>query len=482
MAELSLYWHDYETWGADPSRDRAAQFAGIRTDPELNIIGEPLVIYCQPGPDVLPHPDACLITGITPQKAYAEGLPEYEFIRRIHHELARPGTCGVGYNSIRFDDEVTRYTLYRNFYDPYAREWQYGNSRWDIIDMVRLTYALRPEGISWPMGPEGQPSFRLEQLTQSNGIAHEAAHDALSDVYASIALARLIRQKQPKLYDYVFRYRDKKLLAELLDLRQPKPVLHVSSMFPAKQGCTSLVLPLARHPGNSNGIIAYDLTHQPQDLLELDVEAIRERLFVRRDELAEGVERIPLKTIHLNKCPVLATPKLLDEAAAERLGIDVQSCFSHWKQIVNERGEVGELATRVAQVFADREFAAITDPDRMLYSGGFASPHDKAVFEELRRADGPSLASQNFVFEDSRYSELLFRYRARNFPQHLNEQEQQQWREYCQQKVTDPNSDAGIDLAAYQARIDELLEAGDLSDAQQDVLYQLLDWGDALLA
>ncbi len=75
---------------------------------------------------------------------------EAEFIARIHAELAHPGTCGVGYNSIRFDDEFTRYTLYRNFYDPYAREWQNGCSRWDIIDMLRLTRALRRRGSSGP--------------------------------------------------------------------------------------------------------------------------------------------------------------------------------------------------------------------------------------------------------------------------------------------------------------------------------------------
>ncbi|MBT3411535.1 MAG: exodeoxyribonuclease I, partial [Halieaceae bacterium] len=208
MSDTTFYWHDYETFGADPSRDRPVQFAGLRTDADLNPIGEPLVIYSRPANDFLPHPQACLVTGITPQKALAEGLPEAEFIRLIHAELAAPGTCGVGYNSLRFDDEVSRYTLYRNFYDPYGREWQNGNSRWDIIDMVRACYALRPEGIEWPLREDGQPSFRLEALTAANGIAHEAAHDALSDVHATIAMARLIKTKQPRLYDYVLKHRD----------------------------------------------------------------------------------------------------------------------------------------------------------------------------------------------------------------------------------------------------------------------------------
>ena len=198
MAETSLYWHDYETFGVDPRRDAPVQFAGIRTDVELNLVGDPLVIFCRPPTDRLPSPEACLVTGITPQQAMAEGVCEAEFISAIHAELSIPGTCGVGYNTLRFDDEVTRNCLYRNFFDPYEREWRNGNSRWDIIDMVRLTAALRPDGIEWPLDAEGKPSFRLELLTQVNGISHRGAHDALADVHATIDLARLIKKRQPK--------------------------------------------------------------------------------------------------------------------------------------------------------------------------------------------------------------------------------------------------------------------------------------------
>ncbi|MGH8474260.1 MAG: exonuclease domain-containing protein, partial [Methylococcales bacterium] len=127
----TLYWHDYETFGTDPAWDRPAQFAGLRTGEDLEIIAEPLVLYCKPADDMLPNPEACLITGITPQLASRKGLPEADFIAAIHEQLAQPATCGAGYNSLRFDDEVTRNCLYRNFYDPYAREWQHGNSRWD---------------------------------------------------------------------------------------------------------------------------------------------------------------------------------------------------------------------------------------------------------------------------------------------------------------------------------------------------------------
>ena len=216
MAE-SLYWHDYETFGINPQSDRAAQFAGLRTDIDLNIIDEPFIIYCQPADDYLPEPEACLITGITPQQALEKGVCEAEFITRIHQQLAQAHTCTVGYNSLRFDDEVTRNLLYRNFFDAYAREWKNDNSRWDIIDMARAARALRPEGINWPNHEDGKPSFRLEDITRENNIEHSGAHDAMADVYATIAVAKLIKQAQPKLYNFLFN-----LVAYLLSCIWPR--------------------------------------------------------------------------------------------------------------------------------------------------------------------------------------------------------------------------------------------------------------------
>ncbi|MGH8465308.1 MAG: exodeoxyribonuclease I, partial [Pseudomonas sp.] len=300
----SIYWHDYETFGANPRRDRAAQFAGVRTDEELNIIGEPLVIYCRPAPDMLPHPQSCLITGITPGQALAKGVPEAEFIRRIHDEFSQPQTCVAGYNNLRFDDELTRQLLYRNFYDPYEREYRSGNSRWDIIDMMRLCAALRPEGIIWPRKDDGSISFRLEELCRANGIIHESAHDALSDVLATIALAKLVRERQPRLYDYVFRLRARSAVEERLDIIKRTPVLHISSMYPASQGCMALTAPLTRHPVDRNGFLVYDLRQNPEEWMSLSVDDIRRRLFTRREELGEDEPRISLKVLHSNRCPV----------------------------------------------------------------------------------------------------------------------------------------------------------------------------------
>ena len=309
MSTPTFLWHDYETFGANPRRDRPAQFAAIRTDAELNEIGEPLMLYCQPATDVLPEPESCLITGITPQECAAKGVPEHEFARRINDALGEGGTIGVGYNSIRFDDEVTRFMLWRNLRDPYAREWQNGCGRWDLLDVVRTAHALRPEGIEWPVGEDGHTTFRLEKLSAANGLAHESAHDALSDVRATIALARLLRQRQPKLFDFCLSLHKKERVAQELrlptTLQDARPFLHVSGMFGAARGCIAVMAPLAMHPTNKNELLAWDLAADPAELADLKPEAIRERLFTPTAELPEGESRLAIKGVHLNKTPMV---------------------------------------------------------------------------------------------------------------------------------------------------------------------------------
>jgi exodeoxyribonuclease-1 len=449
----SFYWHDYETFGIDPRRDRPVQFAGLRTDADFNVIDDPLVIYCKPAADYLPNPDSCLITGITPQMAEQKGICEAEFIGRIYQQLAQPNTCTLGYNNLRFDDEVTRNCLYRNFYDPYAREWQNGNSRWDIIDVVRAARALRPEGIQWPVNEEGRPSLRLDQLTIANGIVHEAAHDALSDVHATIGIARLVRQAQPKLFQFLLEHRGKAKVLELLQLGSFKPIVHISGKYAAVKNCLAIVLPVCKHPTNTNGIIVYDLSADPEPLLSLSIEDIQKRLFTAADELPEGVTRIPLKTVHINKCPVLAPVSVIKPDDAQRLAIDLVLCQNNIDKIKSAKGVAEKLAT----VFSGHaDTGQDSDPDLAIYSGGFFSEADRQKMVKIRVTSPEQLAKSKFSFTDPRLPEMLFRYRARNYPETLSADEQLKWNEFCKNRLTGRQAGAGITLDAYFARLQEL--------------------------
>jgi len=469
---ITLYWHDYETWGSDPRRDRPAQFAGIRTDTELNIIGKAQVNYCKPAYDMLPQPEACLITGLTPQVALADGLCEAEFMAEIYKEFMQPGTCGVGYNSLRFDDEFTRYGFYRNFFDPYAREWRNGNSRWDIIDMLRLTHALRPEGIEWPQNEDGVTSFRLENLTSANNISHKGAHDALSDVHATIDLARLVRDRHPKLYSYLFDMRDKRKVAGHLNALEQQTVLHVSSMYPAKQGCISPVIPLAPHPKNKNGVIVFDLRHDPEPLISLDVDEIQKRLFTRSADLPESVERIPLKTIHLNKCPVVVPLNTLTPEAAERWNINLEQAGINAKKLKGTQ----TLAQKLQQIYSGQEFPPIADPDQNLYGGGFFSDRDRSLMDDIHDMSTTALAKNRMQFEDPRLPEMLFRYRARNWPQTLSQTERNRWNEYRHDRVTNPDADCGITLIEYQKQLAKMVVRSDISERDREIISALADW------
>jgi exodeoxyribonuclease-1 len=471
----SFFWHDYETWGTDPRRDRPAQFAGLRTDEELNPVGEPLVLYCRPADDLLPQPDACLITHLTPQRAAAEGMPEADFAAAIERELSRPGTCGAGYNSIRFDDEVTRNLLYRNFFDPYAREWQNGNSRWDLIDTLRLAHALRPEGIEWPRREDGVASFRLEQLTAANGIEHTGAHDALADVRATIALARLLRDRHPRLFDYCLSLRDKRRAEELL--AKGLPMLHVSARFPAELGCIAPVLPVARHPINRNGVIVFDLREDPEPLIELSLEEVHQRLFTRADELPDGVRRIPLKTIHTNRCPVVSPMTTLTAEASDRWRIDLSVVERHARRLK----DCAELARKVQEVHQLAEFAPESDPDLMLYSGGFFSAADRREMERVRGSNPAELNAARFVFEDGRLPEMLLRYRARNWPESLSEDEREEWDAYRFVRLTDPAGGAGITIDQYQDRLVELRAGGGEEPKTLSLIAELERWGERVM-
>ena len=471
----TILWHDYETWGIVPKFDKPSQFAGIRTDLDLNIIGEPEMFYCQPPVDYLPHPEACLVTGITPQKARSEGLSEAEFAARIHGLFSTPNTCVAGYNNIRFDDEVSRYLFYRNFYDPYAREWQNGNSRWDIVDMVRACYALRPEGINWPTverNGEEVVSFRLELLTKANGISHESAHDAMSDVYATIAMAKLIKKKQPKLYDFIFNLKNKKQVAELLNVAEMTPVVHISSKISSAYGRTSWFAPISYHPVNKNAVICVDLAQDIEPLLSLTSEEIKARLYTRYDDLAPDEKPIPVKLIHINKCPVVAPAKTLLPENAKRLAIPRDLCLANLALLKKHT----ELRDKLSDVFATSDFDNDEfDAEQALYGGKFFSHADKAQMDILHSLSPEQLANHPFQFQDERLKVLLFRYRARNYPHTLSTEEQQKWQQHCQNKLQYGGKGI-LSIDEFMIKIENLVHEHETDKAKMSVLKALYEF------
>ncbi len=469
----SFLFYDLETFGQDPRRTRIAQFAGIRTDADLQIIEEPVSFHVKPADDLLPSPIATLITGITPQHALAAGVSEAEAFSRINDLMARPQTCSLGYNTLRFDDEFVRHGLFRNFFDPYEREWRNGNSRWDLLDMMRLLHALRPEGIAWPQREDGATSFKLEHLAIANNVRQGDAHEALSDVHATIGLARLFKQAQPRLWEYALKLRDKRFVGNLLDIQAMQPVLHVSMRYPAQRMCAAPVLPLARHPFINNRVIVVDLDGDIQPLLDLPAEVLAARLYTRAADLAEGEQRVPLKEVHLNKVPALVAWNHLRADDHARLGIDPVAVEAKAERL---REAAPMLAEKVRQVFGGERVLPPSDVDASLYDG-FLADGDKALMTRIRTSPPAELAAFAERLRDPRMPELLFRYRARNHLHTLDANERTRWNDYRRQRLL---GDAGLGeqtLPHYTAQLDALAAEHADDPGRLALLQQLRDWG-----
>lgn len=463
----SFLFHDYETWGVNPKQDFPCQFAAIRTDMALNPIEPPINIMSQIPNDYLPYPSACLVTGITPQQSLREGMIESDFAHKIFSYMSVPNTCSLGYNSMRFDDEVTRFLFYRNFIDPYAREWQNGNSRWDLIDLARACYALRPEGINWPADENNIPSFKLERLTAANNIEHSGAHDALADVRATIALAKLIKEKQPKLFEYALSLRDKQTLWSQINLQTFTPLLHVSAKIPASQACCTWILPIAQHPIQKNAVICIDLSKPIDVLIEQSIDTLKQNLYATKDELSDESLRPGLKLIHVNKSPFITSAKALSEERAEQIGLNKTQCLANYQTLSRHT----QCFAKIVEVFNDTPSFAEPPVEQRLYSEGFMSNQDKQITQQIRTSKPEELAALGEALSTPTLKALLKRYRGRNFLNSLTHEEWVEWQRYRQQQLT--AGETGLTIATFSAELDRLAQLHTRNPAAMQTLNAL---------
>ncbi len=452
----SFFWYDLETFGLNPFYDRIAQFAGQRTDTDLNPIGEPVILYCRLSADYIPDPGACMVTGITPQEVKQKGIPESEFIERINRLFSVQGTCVCGFNTMKFDDEFIRNALYRNFIDPYEREWRNGCSRWDIIDLVRACHDFRPQGIIWPQAKDnGNPEFRLTELTRANNIDQTGAHDAMVDVNATIAVAKLIKEKQPKLFDHYLNLRSKIEVKNIIDPQgAPKPLLHTNTIFTNPSGCTAMIVPISPKINQDNSMLCFNLAEDPSILLTSEGDDIYK---------AKGLFKISI-----NKSPFLAPLNALKTNDYERLGINYNLGMEHYKQIVANRTK---LLTKFRENPGE-EYETSDDPDFAIYSK-FFTDHDKRLFETIRITPPQQRLNLNLNFEDSRCKTMLFRHVCRNYPELLDEKTLTLWKEFASSRLLCPPGDPINDIYFVERKIQEKTKDETISQKQKDTLMLL---------
>ena len=464
----TFFFYDLETSGLNPRQDRIMQFAGQRTDMNLKSIGEPYNLLVILNDDTLPSPDALMVTGITPQKTVEEGYTEAQFARMLSEEIFTPDTIAVGFNNIRFDDEFIRHLLWRNFHDPYEWSWKDGRSRWDLLDVVRLTRALRPEGINWPLDAKGEPSNRLELITSANSIAHENAHDALADVTALIAVTKLIKQKQPQLYDYLLKMRDKKVVQQLVNVDDKKPFVYASGRYDKEFAKTTVAFPLTT--SRNGGVVVYDLRYDPTPFVELSTEELSKKIFASwEDRQAEDFVKLPVKELQYNRCPAVAPLGVLEQGDGwQKISLDLKTVQKHQNILLNHP----DFAEKLRTIFENKPaFKKLPDPEAQLYDG-FLNDRDRIRVEAVRNADERELADFHPEFQDERLAPLLLHYKARNFPRSLSEDDLAQWETWRAQHLQ-------AQLPQFMASLQRL--APTATDEQQFILQELQLWAESTL-
>lgn len=428
----TFYWYDYETTGISAKIDRVTQFAGIRTDANLNIIDEHMY-YCKPTYDSLPDPRAVAVTGITPQKCEKDGLIEHEFFKKINNQFALQNTCIVGYNNIRFDDEFSRYGFFRNFIDPYAWHWKNNNNRWDIIDIVRAAYALKKDAsLNWVYDDNSNPKFKLEYLSVANDIEHSDAHDALADVRATIALAKIIKTKQAKLFDYAFSLRNKHTVHKKIKLFTP--MLHTSVMYPASLSCTKMVSPVCYHPNYADRVIVFDLQQDPQILLDKDLENLKYLTFTKKDDLAKTNDsRLEIKEIVFNKTPIFV-PDIykLEPKIAAQLKIDIDLCLKNLAFIEKNKEKIEQITRSI--YLLDKKIQLTADADQSLYDN-FIDNADRRICEKIQQLKSTEIAKFQPNFKDEKLRSLFLNFKARNYPNSLSNSELNDWRDIVNKRL-----------------------------------------------
>lgn len=464
----TFFFYDLETSGLDPRVDRIMQFAGQRTDMKLNPIGEPYNLLVKLNDDTLPSPEALMVTGITPQSTVADGYTEAEFARIVSEEICVPGTIMTGFNSIRFDDEFMRALFWRTFFDAYEWCWKDSRSRWDLLDVIRMTRALRPDGINWPV-VDGKETNRLEFITKENGIDHFKAHDALSDVEALIAVTKLISEKQPQLYEYLLMMRDKNKVKELVNLDDKKPFVYTSGRYSADFHKTTVAFPLTS--GKNGNVVVYDLRHDPADFIDLSPDELKKKFYATWEERkSEGFVALPVKELQYNRAPAVAPLGVLQQDDGwKRIELSKEVIEAHKTKLLS----APHFAENIRTLFENRpEFKKSKDPEAQLYDG-FLNDRDRLRVETVRNASERELADYHPEFSDERLNGLLLHYKARNFPKSLTEDEAREWEQWRSKHIQER---LPLFLKSLQR-----LGATETSEDKQFILQELQLWLESVM-
>lgn len=383
---MAFVFYDTETTGSETFFDQILQFAAFRTDSDLNEIGR-FEIRCRIQPHILPSPGALIVTGMTLDRVLDTNLPTlFQMASAIHQKLTEwSPAVFVGYNSLEFDEDLVRQTFYQSLLPTYLTNTN-GNSRLDVMRLALAANEFAPGSLAIPLRPDGKNTFRLDRLAPENGFQHPNAHDAMADVEATLFMARLARDRIPWVWDHMVTM-GKKPLA--MKRAQDEPVC-LYTEFSFNKPHRWLVSAIAADPGNSGNVIAFNLEHDPSELLTIGEESLK--------KWAKSKPK-PLREIKASNCPILLDLSFA-QGRVDILKIGEQEILRRGSPLQSSpelRHRLLRVCVEARETYEESHWL-----ERQIYCG-FASRSDETLMREYQKASWARRMEISEQLEDERF-------------------------------------------------------------------------------
>jgi exodeoxyribonuclease-1 len=425
LMQQTYLFYDLETTGRSKCFDQILQFAAIRTDLNLNEL-ERHQIQVKLNCDVIPDPEAILIHHI-PVTDMLQGVAEIEAMTQIHALLNTPGTLSGGYNTLKFDDEFLRFSFHRNLLPPYTHQWANQCGRFDLYPLAQLYYLYHHECLNWPTTAEGKITLKLERLSQANQLATGAAHQAITDVEATVALARIFF-KNKEMWRYVMDFFDKaaelKRRAKIPDFLETAQEKYPIALLVGAAGSSDFF----QYPALSLG---QHLHYKNQTLwLRLDKKELATSTLDTFTQTTWVSHQKPGETFLLP-----FTGRFKKHLSPERTLITEQNL--QWLS------DNAPLLSEIQMHYRDYKYPEIPNLDVQadLYTAGFLSREEERLCAQFHVVPPEKKALIAEQFPTARLQEITTRILGRHYPQHLSPTLREKWQGYLSQLPTNPSTD-----------------------------------------
>lgn len=464
----SYLFYDLETSGLSPYFDQVYEFAAIRTDLHFQEI-ERHSFLVRPTIDIIPTPDAVITHRLSIQALMKEGMAENQAIQKIHEILNQPGTISLGYNTLSFDDEFLRFNFFRHLRTSYTHQFANGCRRMDLFPLLLFYYHFRFDSLTWPpRDEEGGISLKLDKISQANHLASGAAHRAMVDVEASLALAKRLAQDE-KMWSYLLGFFNKategerlaKLPYVLIDHIAYPHALLLDAKLGYKQDFQAPVLCLGQHWHYKNQTI----------WLRLD----DERLLAGDSEVIPSLWPIKKKSA---EPPFMLPP----ESRFIRFAPERQEVANQVFHLFQEKPQFFK-AIQAALLDYTYPVYPETDVDARLYQRSFFSPEDTVQMRHFH-AQQPEVQAHFYKqFKDLDLQSMALRYLGRFYPASLDFAAQADFRLYLERvegkdltvfpSILGYKQEAKTTCEAALLRIEEVRKEKILDEEQLAVLEDL---------